>query len=81
MQDLHHQQYQPYSSRRALLFFKATAPMASSRFRGSGKSNVFFYTVDSNTLEHGCRMMYAGFASLFGLGLEDGHVPTFWLLL
>ena len=26
-------------------------------------------------------MIYAGCASLFGLGLEDGHVATFWLLL
>ena len=24
-------------------------------------------------------MIYAGFSSFFGLGLEDGHVPTFWL--
>ena len=26
-------------------------------------------------------MMYAGVPSFFGLGLEDGHVPSFWLLL
>ena len=26
-------------------------------------------------------MTDAGFPSLFGLGSEDGHVPTFWLLL
>ena len=26
-------------------------------------------------------MIYVGFPSFFGLGLEDGHVPTFWLLL
>ena len=38
-------------------------------------------TVDSNKLEHGCRLIYAGIPSLFGLGLQDGHVPTFWLLL
>ena len=38
-------------------------------------------TVDSQKLEHGCRMIYAGVPSFFGLGLEDGHVPTFWLLL
>ena len=37
--------------------------------------------VDSKMLEHGCRVIYAGFPSFFGLGLEDGHVPTFWLLL
>ena len=26
-------------------------------------------------------MIHAGVPSFFGLGLEDGHVPTFWLLL
>ena len=30
---------------------------------------------------HGCRMIYAGIPSFFGLGLEAGHVPTIWLLL
>ena len=30
-------------------------------------------------MEHGCRMVYAGFPSFFGLELEDRHVPTFWL--
>ena len=38
-------------------------------------------TVDSNGLEHGCRMMYAGFPSFFGLGSEDVQISTFWLLL
>ena len=38
-------------------------------------------TVDSKKLEHGWRMIHAGFPSFFGLGLEEGHVPTFWLLL
>ena len=38
-------------------------------------------TVDSKKLEHGCRMIYAGVTSFFGLGLEDGCVPTFWLFL
>ena len=38
-------------------------------------------TVDSKKLEHARRVIYAGFPSLLGLGLEDGHVPTFWLLL
>ena len=33
------------------------------------------------TLEDGCRMIAVGFASFFGLGLEDGHVATFGLLL
>ena len=37
--------------------------------------------VDSKKLEHGCKMIYAGFASFFGLALEDGHVPTFCSLL
>ena len=38
-------------------------------------------TVVSKKLEHGCRMIYDGFPFFFGLGLEDGHVPTFWRLL
>ena len=38
-------------------------------------------TVDSNKTEQGCRMIFAGFASSFGLGIEEGQVPTFWLLL
>ena len=29
-------------------------------------------TVDSKKLEHGCRLLYAGRPSFFGLGLEDG---------
>ena len=39
--------------------------------------------VDFKKLEHGCRMIYAGCPSFFGLGfgLEDGHAPAFWLLL
>ena len=37
--------------------------------------------IDSKKLEHGCWMIHAGLPSSFGLGLEDGHVPTFWLLL
>ena len=32
-------------------------------------------------MEHGHKMIYAGLPSFLGLGLEDGHVPTFWLLL
>ena len=32
-------------------------------------------------LEHGCSTTCAGFPSFCGLGLEDGHVPIFWLLL
>ena len=37
--------------------------------------------VDSEKLEHGCRMIHADFGSYCTVGLEDGHVPTFWLLL
>ena len=43
--------------------------------------NVELDTVDSKELEHGCRLIYAGIPSFFVLGLEDGHVPTFWLLV
>ena len=32
-------------------------------------------------LEDGYRMIYAGAPSFFGLGLDNCHVPTFWLLL
>ena len=38
-------------------------------------------TVDSNNLEHGCRMINDGFPSFVGLELEDGRVPTVRLLL
>ena len=38
-------------------------------------------TVDSNKFEHGCGRIHAGLHSFFGLGLEDGHVPNFWILL
>ena len=30
--------------------------------------------------EPGCRMICAGVPSVFGLGAQDGHVPTLWLL-
>ena len=33
-------------------------------------------TVASKKLEHGSRMICAGFPSFFGLGLEDGPVET-----
>ena len=36
-------------------------------------------TADSKKLEHGWRTSYAGRPYFFGLGLEDGHVPIFWL--
>ena len=48
---------------------------------GSRSDDCPRFTVDSKKLEHGCGMIHAGFLSFFGLGLEDGHVPTFWLLL
>ena len=38
-------------------------------------------TVGSEKLEHGRLKSHDYFASVFGLGLEDGHVPIFWLLL
>ena len=28
--------------------------------------------------EHGCRLIYAGVPSAFGLGLEGGHIPAFF---
>ena len=34
--------------------------------------------VHSKELETGCQMIYAGFPTVFGLGLEDGHAPNFW---
>ena len=40
------------------------------------------HTGDSNQLEHGHRMICDGFPSFRKLlGLEDGHILTFWLLL
>ena len=44
-------------------------------------SNIVLSTADSKKLEHGWRMIYAGVPFLCSMGLEDGHVPTFWLLL
>ena len=38
-------------------------------------------TVEFNKLDYGCIMICARFASFAGLGLEGGHVSTFWLLL
>ena len=46
-----------------------------------GASVQNHFTADSKKLEHVCRLIYAGFPSFCGLGLEDGHVPTFCLLL
>ena len=42
---------------------------------------IWDHTVDSQKLDHGCSMVYAGFSSFFGLRLEEDHVPTFWPLL
>ena len=36
--------------------------------------------VDSKKSAHVCRMTSAGVLSVFGLGLEDGHVPSFRLI-
>ena len=38
-------------------------------------------TVGSKKLKHGCSRIYAGIPSFYSLGLEEGRVPTFWLLL
>ena len=32
----------------------------------------------SRKLGKGCRVMYAGFSSLSGMQVEDGHVPLLW---
>ena len=37
--------------------------------------------IGSRKLEYGFRVIYALFPSFFGLGTEDGHIPTLWLLL
>ena len=37
--------------------------------------------VDSEKLEHGRRMIYAGGPSSLGFGVEGRLVPTFWFLL
>ena len=37
--------------------------------------------VDSNKLEHGCRMVYARFPSFVGFQLEDSHLSMCCLLL
>ena len=41
-------------------------------------TQVVTCTTDSKKFEYG--MIYTGVPSCFGLGLGDGHVPTFWLL-
>ena len=38
-------------------------------------------TVDSRKLENGRGRIYSGVPSFLGLGLEDGHVPPFGVLL
>ena len=38
-------------------------------------------TVDSIQLEHGCEMICACWPFFLGLGLEEGHVETFRVLL
>ena len=43
---------------------------------------IYIYdTVDSKKLEYGPGTINAGFPSSVGFGLEDSHIPTFWLLL
>ena len=39
-------------------------------------------TVDSRKFQYGSGTLYTGCPSLFkALDMEDGHIPTFWLLL
>ena len=69
----------PGAVRRAL----RTKIKEESQKLGSFEGDIDYryrYTVDSKKLEHGCRMVYAGFPSLVS-ELQDGHVPTFWLPL
>ena len=37
-----------------------------------------WYRVDSKQLEYGCRIVYAGFPSFFGLGLVVRWTPKSW---
>ena len=46
-----------------------------------GPSFISVPTVGPVQLDFGCRMIWACLPSLFGLGLEDSHIPTVWLLL
>ena len=39
--------------------------------------NPYIPVTCCKTLERGCRMVYAGFPSFVGIGLEDGHVAQF----
>ena len=55
--------------------------MAYSNASTTLKPLVSSYSRLEKKLEHGCRMIYAGFPSFFGLGSEDRYAPTFWLLL
>ena len=43
--------------------------------------SCFGVAVGSKKFEYGSGMIWAGFPSFFGLGLEDSHIPTCWLLL
>ena len=36
----------------------------------------YLRTVSSKTLEHRCRMLYAGCSCFIGLALGDGHAPN-----
>ena len=64
---------------RAASVLAAAARQDGAVYSTSGARNTT--TVDSKKLEHRCRVICAGSASFFGWRLEDGHVPTFWLLL
>ena len=56
-------------------------PCPSDPLKSLPTSLAVCSTVDSIKLEHGCRMIHAVLPFFFGLGLEDGHDPTVWLLL
>ena len=47
----------------------------------SNEDSGYLCTVGFRKLENGSEMISAGLPSFFGLGLEDGHIPTFWLVL
>ena len=52
--------------------------LMSSNLRKRGPEG---YSSRLQKLKPRLRMVSAGSSSFFGLGSQDGHVPTFWLLL
>ena len=45
-----------------------------------GYTSVYLRMIVVIFTGHGRRMIHAGSSSLFGLGLQVAHVPTFWLI-